>query len=104
MDNLIETIRAAMMPDASDEARAAGATACRAVLATLDAQAGQPLAAAPVAATPIQAAVTAMSGLPSDQLLDLAIAKLRSMLPEGTTIEPVPPLKLPLLPLPVGGR
>ena len=104
MDNIIETVRIALLPDASDEARAAGATACRAILATLEAKQGQPLTQAVQPSTPIQAAVAALGGVPSEQLLDLAIAKLRSMLPEGTAIEPVAPLNLPLLALPPIGR
>lgn len=104
MDQTIETIRLALLPDASDEARAAGATACRAILATLEAQPGQPLTQAVQTSTPIQAAIATVGGMPSEQLLDLAIAKLRALLPEGTTVEPVAPLRFPLVPPPPAGR
>lgn len=99
MNDVIETIRAAMQPDASDEARASGAVACRAILATLETTAGQPLTEAVQPATPINAAVGALSAMSSDQLLDVAIARLRALLPAGTTVEPVQPLNFPLLPI-----
>ena len=94
MDQLIETIRAAIAPDASAEARAAGAQACRTILAALDAASGQPLAAAsPIPASPIASIVGALRGVPPDQLLDLAIAKLRAALPAGTEVPKVAPFK-----------
>src|SRR5687768_10547498 len=102
MEKFIEAIRLATTPDATDEARAAGVHACRAILSALDAQPGKPLSM-PTAPTPLQSAVTALSNVPAEQLLDLAITKLRSLLPEGTTIEPVLPLRLPLLPIQLAG-
>ena len=97
MEKLIEAIRLATMPDATDEARAAGVHACRSILAALHAHSGK--SPTPATPTPLQTAVTALSNVPAEQLLDLAITKLRSLLPEGTTIEPVLPLRLPLLPV-----
>jgi hypothetical protein len=49
---LIASIGAAVARDASAEARAAGATACRSILAVLEAKPGQPLAAFPTPAMP----------------------------------------------------
>ena len=44
---LIASIRAAVIPSASAEARAVGANACRSILAVLEAKPGQPLAPTP---------------------------------------------------------
>ena len=100
MDNLIEAIRTATQPDASPEARAAGASACRTILTGLEGVAGQPLgAAAPVPTSPVAAMVGALRGVPPDQLLDLAIARLRAALPAGTEVPAVTPLKFSLVPI-----
>ena len=45
--SLIASIRAAVTPSASAEARTAGANACRSILTVLEAKPGQPLAAMP---------------------------------------------------------
>jgi hypothetical protein len=90
-DEHFETIRTAIKPDATPEARAAGATACRTILAKLE-------SAPKVNPAAIAQAVSAMRGLPTEQLLDLAIAKLRTFLPAGVVVPPVPKLKLPTLP------
>ncbi len=103
MDQLIETIRAATASGATDEARAAGASACRAALAALEAQAGQPLAIPPVPATltpDITALVAGLKGIPVEQLLDLAIAKLRTMVPAGAPAPHVHKLAIPVVALP----
>lgn len=102
MDQLLDAIRAATQSGATDEAKAAGVNACRAVLAALEAKAGEPLAAPiAVSATPpdIAALVAGLKGVPVDQLLDLAIAKLRTMVPADKA-PPVHKLSIPLLPVP----
>ncbi|MEJ7602403.1 MAG: hypothetical protein WKG01_31205 [Kofleriaceae bacterium] len=105
MDQLLEAIRTATATDASDEARAAGAQACRTILTALEATPGELLAPTPIETTPVQAVVAALRGVPPDQLLDLAIARLRAALPAGTDVKPVAPLKFHILPLaPTGGR
>jgi hypothetical protein len=81
MDPLIDSIRAAVADGASDDAKDAGAQACRAILAALEAQGGAPLASAPSPASPIAAAVATLRTIPPDQLLDLVIAKLRLAVP-----------------------
>jgi hypothetical protein len=82
MEDVIEAIRAAMAPDATSEAKTAGIAACRAILGALEAAPGQPLiAASPTPASPIAAFVGSLRGVPVEQLLDLAIARLRGALP-----------------------
>lgn len=81
-EDLINSIRAAVADGASAEARAAGIAACRTLLNALDAKPGEPLG--PTATTPtspIAAMAMALRGVPPDQLLDLLIAKLRSIVP-----------------------
>ena len=83
-DTLIESIRIAVAEGATAEARAAGADACRTLLAALDTSAGQPLAPqAPPQPVNQQVAMiaTALRGVPMDQLADLLIAKLRTLVP-----------------------
>jgi hypothetical protein len=102
MDNVIESIRAAIVCDATPEAKSAGIAACRAVLSALEGTPGQPLAA-PATASPVAALVGALRGVPPDQLLDLAIAKLRAALPADANIPAATPLKFHLIPLPKPG-
>lgn len=107
MNELIEAIRAATAQDATDEARHAGATACRTILAALAATPGESLAAPDVAAsdpaTPASSVAMAMSalrGMPPDQLLDLAIARLRAALPAEAAPPPPRPMKFHIVNLP----
>lgn len=105
MDNVIDSIRAAIAGDATPEAKAAGATACRAILAALEGTPGQPLAA-PITIPPaaqIASAVSALRGVPAEQLLDLAIARLRAALPAGTEVAPVVPFTFNIAPVPRRG-
>lgn len=102
METVIESIRAAVAPDASAEAKAAGVTACRAILAALEATQGQAFAPV-VPASPVAAVVGALRGVPPEQLLDLAIAKLRAALPAGADVAPVRPIKIELVPVPRRG-
>src|SRR5664279_4643698 len=104
MDKLIETINIAVATNATDEARVAGADACRMILMALEGKAGEPLASAapqPASSTTAQfgAMVSALRGVPPDQLLDLAIAKLRAALPAVATVPQVAPLKFHIIPL-----
>jgi hypothetical protein len=102
MDDLIEAIRAASAPDATPETRATGASACRSMLVAL----GEP--AMPVAPTQpvpsIASTVAMLRGVPPDQLLDLAIDRLRAALPAGVEVSPAQPLKFHIIQLPrIGG-
>ncbi len=62
----------------------------------------------PPTATGIATAIAALRDVPGDQLLDLAIAKLRSLVPVETTAPPSHAFRVPLLPIahlaPRGGR
>ena len=80
MDDLVDAIHAAVAPDATSEARAAGVAACRTMLGLLEAQPGQPLLPAPAAVPPELAGMLhALRSVPPDQLLELAIDKLRAL-------------------------
>ncbi len=105
MENVIDSIRAGLAGDATPEAKAAGATACRAILAALEGTPGQPLAAPtvlPFNGPQIAGVVSALRGVPPDQLLDLAIQRLRAALPAGVEVPPAPPLKFNIVPVPRG--
>lgn len=104
MENVIESIRAAVASDATQETRAAGITACRTILAALEGRAGEPMVgAAPVNPSTIATMFGALRGVPADQLLDLAIAKLRAALPAGAEVARVEPLKFHIIPAPTLG-
>ncbi|HEU0029886.1 MAG TPA: hypothetical protein VFQ53_04580 [Kofleriaceae bacterium] len=110
MEDLIESIRLAIAPDATDEARAEGATACRSILSALEAKPGEPLAtpAVPAMATvpspeAVASIVGALRSVPPEQLLDLAIARLRAALPPGQAAPAVQPVKFQLVPIPRRG-
>ena len=100
MEELLDIIRNAIAPEASPEARAAGAQACRTLLAALEPQPA-PAATPPPAGTqlPIAELASAIRTVPLDQLLDLAIAKLRSALPADTEAPTVAPLNFRLVPV-----
>ena len=100
MIDYIEAIQAAISPSAAPEQRATGAAACRAILATLEPPPAPSAAAAP-AMPPIGELVAALRGMPTDQLLDVAIARLRAALPADAAVTPVRPFKLPIVPVPV---
>lgn len=68
MESLLEIIRAAVANDATADQKAAGAQACRTILAALDTEPGKPLV------PPI--AVSAPTRPSLDQVLDMAIARL----------------------------
>ena len=77
MSDVVDAIRAAIAPDANSEARAAGAAACRALAARLDpAGTPQPPIIAPEV---VQQLVGMLRTMDVDQVLDLAIAKLRTV-------------------------
>ena len=76
METLIDQIRAALADDANDDAHQAGATACRSVLASLEAKRPS------VRSVGELPALMALRTTPRVQLLDHVIAKLRAMQPE----------------------
>lgn len=98
MNDLLETIRISLASDATPDARRAGAAACRQILAGLEvatAQAQPP----PLNAQAIASVVAALRGVPPEQLLDLAIAKLRSALPADATVAQTRPIKFHIVPI-----
>jgi hypothetical protein len=101
MEPLLEAIRAATAPDATDDIKTAGANACRTLAAVLETKAGEPLAA-PIAptATPAQNVINVLRTMQAEQLLDLAIARLRAALPAGAEVAAAQPVKFQMLPLP----
>lgn len=104
METLLEAIRVAVSADASDEAKAAGANACRTILTALEAKPGEPMqmpSAAP--SLPIDAIAAAVRGMPVEQLLDVAIARLRAALPAESAPARVKPLAIPLVTIPRKG-
>lgn len=112
METLIESIRSAVADDASEDARVAGAQACRTILAALGANAGEAMTPAAsdagtaqtASAEPIAQVVAALRGVPAEQLLDLAITRLRAALPAGVEAPRVEPLKFHIVRLPAGRR
>ena len=101
MENVIDAIRAAVAPDATTEAKAAGVAACNAILSALQATPGEKLGTPPrIEIGPAAAAFAAMvRSAPPEQLLDLAIAKLRSMVPADGSPS-VPKISIPLVRVP----
>jgi hypothetical protein len=131
MDNQIEAIRTALRDDADPLALRAGLAACREVLAKLEtATDGEPPtppnvapASSPLPATPppapetslapaaplidpaaIATLVASIGKLPPEQLLDLAIARLRAALPQGASVSALAPVRFQLVPLHHLGR
>lgn len=109
MEPHLETIRTALLADATDDQRHRGAVACRAILAALDANAVAPADAAavkagavpPSLAPDVAAIVGAMRALGPDQLLDLAIAKLRTAVPDfDSAPRMLAPVRFHLVPVP----
>jgi hypothetical protein len=102
MDQLLESIRAAVSGGASPEQKAAGAQACRAILAALEAEAGKPI---PVPGAP---AASPLGAIDPTQALDLLIARLRAALPaeggdsQGTAAPAPPGLRISLVSPPPG--
>ena len=92
MEALLEAIRAATAPDAPQKARASGIEACRSLLVAFGAEQGQPLANPQRAEPgPVATALAAlMRTTPPEQLLDMAIAKLRALVPDdGQPLTPM---------------
>ena len=91
-ENIIASLRAALATDATPESRAAGATALgtgtsRAPTASIDASA-------------VARVISTFRGVPPDQLLDLAITKLRATLPDAAEAPRTKPLSFHLVPIP----
>lgn len=104
-DELLTAIRAALAADASDEAKEGAVSAARAILRGLEPQVRTRGPASSVAAafagTPLGAALGAISSVPREQLLELLMNGLRSVLSPGS-----PPYRArpPSPPSPAGER
>lgn len=104
METLIESIRKAVAPDATDEAKRVGADACRTILATLDAtlQAPPPFTppAAPMPMPDVAAVVEMVRSLGPEKTLDAVITRLRAALPEGTQVpRALAPVRFHIVPI-----
>ena len=99
MDTLIDAIRAAIADGATDDHKRAGASACRAILNALDATPGEPLATAP------PNVFAALGRMDLNQLLDVAIARLRVLNASNSNAPPTPSrgVSFPLVPVPGHG-
>lgn len=104
METLLESIRAAIATDASDQTRAGGAQACRTILTALEAKPGEAMPATAPAGdsrtTQIAQMLGTLRGVPAEQLLDLAISRLRAALPAAADTPRVAPVKFHVVQLP----
>jgi hypothetical protein len=97
-DELVSAIRTALASDASPEARATGANACRAILRGLEpaqvrnSAAPSSPAASMLAGTPLGTALGALNSIPREQILELIASGLRAVLGQGSppTYRPAP--------------
>jgi hypothetical protein len=102
MDEAINAIRAALVPDATAEARTTGVAACRAILGVLE---PEPVAPPPLVTPELaQQVVAAVRTMNPDQLLEVAIAKLRTLdAAKPSTAKSAPislkPLSIPMVPV-----
>jgi len=102
MENLLESIRAALASDATPEARGAGIEACRAILTALGATAGEPLVPPrQVDVGPIAHSIaTVIRSTPPDQLLDMLVAKLRAAVPTDAKVDVPTKINIPIIRIP----
>ena len=99
METVLETIRAALAPEATGETRAAGIEACRAILTTLGATAGE-APRQPEVGPLAQAVAGLIKTTPPDQLLDMLIAKLRAAVPTAAEATPARKINIPFVRIP----
>lgn len=131
LHELVATIRASVAPGVTPEARTAGAAACRAILAALEAQIGQPLVTTTAARSTIAqppppqptsplarilsqlaampreqltGVLSQLAAMPREQLIDFLINRLRSALPPGTPTRVSPGPRFHLIQVPQVGK
>jgi len=98
MDAMIETIKRAVADDATSDAKKAGTQACRAILLALEAEPGTAL-------VPAAGTVSPLAGVDITQVLDLAIAKLRSVVGEDVaSAQPAGGYRVQIVPVPGANR
>lgn len=104
MENHVDTIRNAIATDASAEARAAGIAACRSILAELEpAQALAPPPTPAISPEVIPQLVAMVKQMDVNQLLDVAIERLRALnatRPGPVAADPPRALTFQLVPIP----
>jgi len=71
------------------------------IRAALETKPGQSIAPVMPSMTQLATMVTALRGLPAEQLMDLAIARLRTMVPQAEAA-PARSINIPLLQVPHG--
>lgn len=120
-DVLLDAIRRGVTANADEPARAAARDACRAIAIALGAAPIEPSTTTrsepergagtgertPVAGSPVKAIVDTLKKLSPDQLLDLAIQRLRVALPsDSAAVAPSEPVRFQLvqIPAPPAGR
>lgn len=96
---LVEAVKAALADDATPEAKAAAAAACRTLVAVFQADQGEPLASAP-SASPAVAMAQHMAGAPPSAVLDAVITRLQALVPDEPAAVPTPALRIPFVPIP----
>lgn len=99
MQDLIETIRTAVVSGATSEQKASGVAACRAILTALDTEPGRPLTMPGMeqpASTPIASLARSVSSMSVDQMLDLMIARLTTIANTRETSQPTQSAKTAL--------
>ena len=102
MENLLESIRAALVPEATSETRAAAIGACRTILSALGATPGEPLAAPrqPEIGPTAHAIASVIRSTPPDQLLDMLVTKLRAAVPGDVQPPATHKINIPLVRIP----
>lgn len=95
-DELVAAIRAALASDASSEARASAAHACRAILRSLEPApvrnaAPSTPAASMLAGTPLGNALNVLSSIPREQVLGFLVTGLRAVLSQNAPTYRPPP-------------
>ncbi len=109
MENHLESIRAALATDASNEVRRDGIAACHAVLAAL-APPDTVVTAQPQAspsgnpAQLVESAIALLRHVPIDRVLDMAIATLKAKVPASNEAATARALTFHLVPVPSTSR
>lgn len=98
MEPNIDLIRLAFAEDATAEARATGAAACRALVSILEPPV-TPASTPRLDPAQLASIATTIRSVPMEQLLDLAIAKLRSISPHDTAPK-APTFTIPFIEVP----
>lgn len=107
-DGLLDTLRRGLAPDADDASRAAARDACQRIALVLGTS--LPIAPVPNAASvvpPLVQMATALARMPVEQLMDVAIARLRAARPAGAAPEggeARPGFRPQFVPVPAGRR